>query len=71
MSYSQDRDEEIILYRDQGVSAEKHDKETYGDLIKMDSEEEQNIKYNVALCTRDITHHVQDRCGHFLASKDF
>ena len=51
--YSQDEDEEIIVYGDQGISAKKNDKEMYGDLIKTDSEEEQNVKYNVALCVRD------------------
>ena len=28
--YSQDRDEDIIVYRDQGVSTEKYEDQTYG-----------------------------------------
>ena len=50
--YSQHGDEEMIVYGDQGISTEKYEEETYGELIKTDSEEEQNIKYNVALCSR-------------------
>ena len=30
-----------------------YDKETYGDLLKADSDEEPVVIYNVALCTQD------------------
>ena len=41
--YSQDEDKEIIVYGDQGICAEKHDKGTYRDLIKTDNKEEQML----------------------------
>ena len=49
----QDGDEDIITYRDQGVSTEEHDKATYSELTKTQSEEEEEIKYNVVLCAND------------------
>ena len=42
-----------IVYGDQGISTETYDEETYGDLLKSDSDEEAIVKYNVALCTND------------------
>ena len=41
------------MYGDQGVSTEEHDKAMYGKLTKTQSEEEDKIKYNVALCAND------------------
>ena len=38
---------------DQGISTKTYDEETYGDLLKTDSNEESIIKYNVALCAQD------------------
>ena len=51
--YSTDESETMIVYGDQGISSEKHDKETYGDLLNTDSDDEQVIKYNVALLATD------------------
>ena len=51
--YSTDKSEEMIVYGDQGISSEKYDKETYGDLLNTDSDDEQVIKYNVALLATD------------------
>ena len=51
--HCEDGDEDLIVYRDQGVSTEEHNKATYGKLTKTQSEEEDEIKYNVALCTND------------------
>ena len=51
--YSNDENEDMIVYRDQGISSEKHDEDTYGDLMDTDSDEEQVIKYNVALLAND------------------
>ena len=41
------------MYGDQGVSTEEHNKATYGKLMKTQSEEEEEVKYNVALYTKD------------------
>ena len=51
--HCEDGDEDLIVYGDQGVSTEEHDKTTYGKLVKTQSEEEEEIKYNMALCTND------------------
>ena len=51
--YSDEEYKDIIVYRDQGISTKTYDKETYGDLLKMDSDEEPVVKYNVALCVQD------------------
>ena len=49
----EDGDEDLIVYRDQGVSTEEHNKAMYGKLTKTQSEEEEEIKYNMARCTND------------------
>ena len=43
----------MIVYGDQGISSEKYDKDMYGDLMNTDSDDEQVIKYNVALLAND------------------
>ena len=48
--HCEDGDEDTIMYGDQGVSTEEHDKATYGKLTKTQSEEEEEIIYNIALC---------------------
>ena len=51
---SEDEDEDLVMSGDQGVSTEEHDKATYGELMKnLSEEEEEEVKYNVALCTND------------------
>ena len=44
----EDVDEDIVVYGDQGINAEEYEKATYGDLTKTQSEEEDEVKYNVA-----------------------
>ena len=51
--YSDEEYEDIIAYGDQGISTKTYDEETYGDLLKTDSNEEPVVKYNVALCVHD------------------
>ena len=46
-------DEDLVVYGDQGVSTEKYEKATYGKLMKTQSEEEEEVKCNVALCGND------------------
>ena len=46
-------DEDIVVSGDQGISTEEYGKATYGELMKTQSEEEEEVKYNVALCTND------------------
>ena len=41
------------MYGDQGISTRTYDEETYGDLLKTDSNEEAIVKYNLALCLQD------------------
>ena len=40
----EDGDKDLIVYRDQGVSTEEHDKVTYGKLTKAQSKEEEEVK---------------------------
>ena len=51
--YSDDEDEEIVVYGDQGISLIKYEEDTYGELINTDSNEEKIVNYNVALCAQD------------------
>ena len=46
-------DEDLIVYGDQGDSTGEHEKTMYGKLMKTQSEEEEEIKYNMALCAND------------------
>ena len=50
--YSDEEYDEMVVYRDQGITSRKFDKDTYGELMNTDSDGEKIIKYNVALCTR-------------------
>ena len=45
--------EEMVVYRDQGVTSRKFDEDTYGELMNTDCDEEQIVKYDVALCAQD------------------
>ena len=47
--YSDEEDKEIVVYRDQGISLRKYDKDTYGELMNTESDEEKIVNYNVAL----------------------
>ena len=51
--HCEDGGEDLIVYGDQGGSTEEHNKAMYGNLTKTQSEEEDEIKYNVAICTND------------------
>ena len=51
--YSDDKDEEIVVYGDLGISSTKYKEDMYGELMNTDSNEEKIINYNVALCTQD------------------
>ena len=51
--YSDEEYEEMVVYGDQGVTSRKFDEDTYGELMNTDSNEEQIVKYNVALCAQD------------------
>ena len=51
--YSDEEYKDLIVYSDQGISTKTYNEETYGDLLKTDSDEEAIIKYNLALCTQD------------------
>ena len=51
--YSDKEYEEMVVYGDQGVTSRKFDEDTYVESMNTDSDEEQVIKYNVALCTQD------------------
>ena len=52
-AYSDQEYEEMVVYGDQGITSRKFDENTYGELMNTDSDEEQIIKYNVALYTQD------------------
>ena len=51
--YSDEEYKDLIVYGDQGISTKTSDEETYGDLLKTDSDEEAIIKYILALCAQD------------------
>ena len=51
--YSDEESDNLIVYGDQELSTKTYDEETYGDLLKSDSDEEAIVKYTVALCTKD------------------
>ena len=51
--YSDNEDEEIVVYGEQGINSTKYEEDTYGELMNTDSDEEKNINYNVALCAQD------------------
>ena len=44
----EDADEDQIVYRDQGINAEEYRKVTYGDLMKTQRREEDEVKCTVA-----------------------
>ena len=50
---SQDISEDKVVYSEQGISAEEYEKATYGDLMKTQSEEEDEVKCTVAQRTND------------------
>ena len=52
-AYSDEEYEEMVVYRDQGITSEKYEEEMYGDLLNTDSNKELVIKYNVALRAQD------------------
>ena len=52
-AYSDEEYEEIVVYGDQGITSEKYEEETYGDLLNTDSDKDPLIKYNVALQAQD------------------
>ena len=52
-AYCDEEYEEMVVYRDQGITSGKYDEETYGDLLNTDSDEEPVIKYNVAIRAQD------------------
>ena len=45
--------EDQVVYRDQGISAEEYEKATYGDFMKTQSEEEDEVKCTVAQQAND------------------
>ena len=46
-------DEDVVVYGDQGINTEEYKKATYGNLTKTQCEEDEEVKYNVALCAND------------------
>ena len=52
-TYSDEEYEEMVVYGDQGITSRNFDKETYGDLMKSDSDKDSAIRYNVALHAQD------------------
>ena len=49
----EDASEDQVVYGDQGISAEEYEKTTYGDLMKTQSEEEDEVKCTVAQRAND------------------
>ena len=51
--YSAEEYEDLVVYGDQGITTEKYNEDTYGDLMNTDSNKDQIVKYNVALLAND------------------
>ena len=51
--YSDEEYEEMVVYGDQGITSRKFDEDMYRELMNTDSNEEQIIRCNVALCAQD------------------
>ena len=49
----EDADEDQVVYRDQGIRAEEYEKATYGDFMKTQSEEKDEVKCTVAQIAND------------------
>ena len=49
--YSHEEHEDMVVYGDQGITTEKYNE--YGDLMDTESDEDQIIKYNMALLAND------------------
>ena len=49
----EDTDKDVVVYGDQGINPEEYEKTSYGNLTKTQSKEEEEVKYNVALCAND------------------
>ena len=49
----EDEDEALVVYGDQGINTDEYEKAMYGDLMKTQSEEDEEVKYNVAQHTND------------------
>ena len=49
----EDGDKDLLVYGDQGITTEEYDKAMYGELMKTQSEDEEEVKCNVALCAND------------------
>ena len=49
----EDADEDQIVYGDQGINTEEYEKAMYGDLMKSQSEEEDEVKCTVAQRAND------------------
>ena len=43
----------MVVYGDQGITSRKFDEDMYGELMSTESDKEEIIKYNVALCAQD------------------
>ena len=52
-AYSDEEYGEMVVYGDQSITSKYFEKDTYGDLMNTDSDEEPVIKYNLALCAHD------------------
>ena len=51
--YSDEEHEDMVVYGDQGITPEKYNEDTYGDLMDTDSDEDQIVKDNTALLAND------------------
>ena len=40
-------DKDLVVYGDKGINTEEYEKATYGDLVKTQSKEEEEVQYNV------------------------
>ena len=49
----EDADEDQIVYRDEGINAEEYEKAMYGDFMKTQSEDEDEVKCTVAQKAND------------------
>ena len=49
----EDADEDVEVYGDHGINTEEYKNATYGNLMRTLSEEEEEVKCNVAICANN------------------
>ena len=63
----EDADEDQVVYGDEGITTEEYEKATYGDLMKTQHKEEDEVKYNVA---QQVNKSIPNEKAHGVSQSD-